>query len=153
MNPITDVVLGGLGKVIDNFFPSAEEKARAELLKAQVVTEMNASIQRQIDSQVSVIVAEAQSKSWLTNSWRPILMLSFTAIIVNNYILYPYLSAFWHGAPLLPIPVDLWDLLKIGVGGYVVGRSAEKIMDTHTSGNVAVAKATTSPQTIGSNGG
>ena len=27
---------------------------------------------------------------------------------------------------MLDIPPDMWDLLKIGLGGYVVGRSAEK---------------------------
>lgn len=130
MNPIADIILGGVGKVIDNFFPSGEDKAKVELLKAQIVNEMNSAIQKQIDSQVSVIVAEAQSSSWLTNSWRPITMLSFVAIVVNNFILYPYLSIFWHGAPLLPIPTNLWDLLNLGLGGYVVGRSAEKIAES-----------------------
>ena len=28
--------------------------------------------------------------------------------------------------PAADIPPDMWDLLKLGVGGYVVGRSAEK---------------------------
>ena len=54
-------------------------------------------------------------------------MLTFVAIIANNYILYPYLSLFWGEAPVLEIPPDMWGLLKIGLGGYVVGRSAEKV--------------------------
>ena len=141
MSVISDTVVGTISKVIDNFFPSAEDQAKAALLKAQVITEMNSGVQKQIDSQVEVIVAEAQSKSWLTNSWRPIIMLLFGTVIANNFILYPYLSAFWHGAPLLPIPTDMWDLLKIGIGGYVIGRSVEKTVDTHTSGKIAIAQA------------
>jgi hypothetical protein len=53
-------------------------------------------------------------------------MLLFGIIIANNYIIYPYLSSFMENAPMLEIPPDMWDLLKIGLGGYVVGRSAEK---------------------------
>jgi len=40
--------------------------------------------------------------------------------------LYPYLALFWSQAPVLEIPPDMWALLKIGLGGYVVGRSVEK---------------------------
>ena len=57
-------------------------------------------------------------------------MLLFAAIIGNNYIIYPYLSLFWMDAPMLEIPPDMWDLLKIGLGGYVVGRSGEKMVNT-----------------------
>jgi hypothetical protein len=54
-------------------------------------------------------------------------MLVFVAIVANNYLLYPYVSLFWAAAPMLELPPDLWDLIKIGLGGYVVGRSAEKV--------------------------
>jgi len=53
-------------------------------------------------------------------------MLTFVIIIANNYILYPYLSLFFDAAPKMEIPPDMWDLLKIGLGGYVLGRSGEK---------------------------
>lgn len=141
MNPIVDTVVSSLSNLIDNFFPSEVDKAKAALLKAQVITEMNTGIQKQIDSQVQVIVAEAQSANPLTSGWRPIMMLTFTAIVANNYILYPYLSAFWHGAPMLILPPDMWDLLKIGVGGYVIGRSVEKAVSTQIAGKVAIAQA------------
>ena len=84
-------------------------------------------IARLIELQASVVIAELQSGAWLAQNWRPITMLTFVAIIANNYILYPYLSLFWGEAPVLEIPPDMWGLLKIGLGGYVVGRSAEKV--------------------------
>lgn len=83
----------------------------------------------QIKAQSAVIVAEAQGDSWLQRNWRPMLMTLFGFIVFNNYVLYPYLSLFWEQAPVLEIPGPLWGLLKIGVGGYVVGRSSEKIVD------------------------
>ena len=69
---------------------------------------------------------EAKSESYLARNWRPIMMLSFVAIIVNNHMLAPYLQLF--GAPyiIMEIPENMWDLLKLGISGYIVGRSAEK---------------------------
>ena len=80
-----------------------------------------------VNAQGGAIKAEASSGSWLAANWRPILMLSFTAIIVVNYLVVPL--AQWFGVHEVPLvlPPDMWGLLKIGVGGYIVGRSGEKI--------------------------
>ena len=48
-------------------------------------------------------------------------------IIANNYLLVPYANAFFNWGILLELPDALWTLLTIGVGGYTVGRSAEKV--------------------------
>ncbi|MBI5238441.1 MAG: hypothetical protein HY887_08485 [Deltaproteobacteria bacterium] len=45
----------------------------------------------------------------------------------NNYILYPYLSIFTDNVRVLDLPDKLWQLMEIGVGGYILGRTAEKI--------------------------
>lgn len=71
---------------------------------------------------------EVKSDSWLAKNWRPITMLSFVVIIINNYIIAPYAQAMFGTSVSLPVPVELWDLIKIGLGGYVVGRSGEKIL-------------------------
>jgi len=72
-----------------------------------------------MEAKSSIILAEAQGHSWLQRNWRPVAMLTFLVLVV--------LDAF----AVLPNPIaeDMWDLLKIGLGGYVVGRSAEKIVD------------------------
>nr|VFJ55662.1 MAG: hypothetical protein BECKDK2373C_GA0170839_104935 [Candidatus Kentron sp. DK] len=48
-------------------------------------------------------------------------------IIANNYVLFPYLELFTDKAIMLELPEGLFTLLTIGVGGYVVSRSGEKI--------------------------
>lgn len=117
----------GIAKVgaslIDNLFTSDEEKATAKLKLMEM--EQNGELSR-IAAGAGVVEAEARSEHWLTANWRPLTMITFVVIIANNYILYPYLSLFWPEAPSLEIPPDMWDLLKIGLGGYVVGRSGEK---------------------------
>jgi hypothetical protein len=50
----------------------------------------------------------------------------FVFIVANNYIIAPYAQALSGASVSLPTPPDLWALIKIGLGGYVVGRSAEK---------------------------
>lgn len=118
-----NAILGIGGKIIDHFFPDPDEAAKRKL---ELYTAAQAGQLKELEGAVSIIAAEAKSEHWLVAAWRPITMLTFVLIIANNYIIYPYLSAFWHAAPMLEIPPDMWGLLKIGLGGYVVGRSAEK---------------------------
>lgn len=80
-----------------------------------------------LETKGKVIEAEASSEHFLTATWRPITMLTFTFIVANNYIIAPYFSAlFGIDIPTLTLTEDMWDLLTVGLGGYVVGRSAEK---------------------------
>lgn len=69
-----------------------------------------------------IITAEANSESWLTRNWRPITMVSFLGL----------LWSYWLGYAPENLTQDtltsIFDLLKIGLGGYVVGRSGEKIV-------------------------
>lgn len=125
LNPVTSIVTAASG-ILDKFIPSADDKAKAQLALAQLqaeeilkLAELDAT---NAQTQAGVITAEAKSESWLTRNWRPITMMVFVFIIAFNYIVAPlfHLNA-------LPIPVDMWDLLKLGIGGYVLGRSAEKL--------------------------
>jgi len=60
-------------------------------------------------------------------------MLTITAIVAWNFLLAPLAElavtlSTGNQIPLsIPLPDELWTLLSIGVGGYVVGRSGEKI--------------------------
>lgn len=113
--------------VIDKIWPDAgeKEKAKAALAKAAMEGEFKHEL-AELNAKASVLTTEMQG-SWLQRNWRPILMLTIVAIVANNYLLYPYLSLFWPKAPQLELPQDLYSLMKIGVGGYLVGRSAEKV--------------------------
>jgi len=111
--------------LIERLFPDPEQRDKAKL---QLLALEQAGDLKELDASMQVLVAEASSSNWLTSSWRPLIMLLFGLIIANNYIVYPYLSLFWPDAPKLELPPDLWDLLKIGLGGYVIGRSSEKVM-------------------------
>jgi len=112
-------VIGDIGKIIDDLFTSDEERDAAKNKIIQVLKEKELELQKM---QTDIIIAEAKG-NWLQRSWRPILMLSFGFIVIYN----KFISQL---SPYLVTPVlepDFWTLLQIGIGGYVVGRSAEKI--------------------------
>jgi len=68
--------------------------------------------------QSNVIIAEAQGASWLQRTWRPITMLTFLVLVcLDSFGVLPFRLA-----------KESWSLLQIGLGGYVVGRSAEKVV-------------------------
>ncbi len=126
MNPMAIFDFGST--LLDKFFPDADEKAKAKLK----LVELQASGElAKLQTRAGIITAEAKSEHFLVAAWRPITMLIFVFIIANNYILYPYLSLFFDEAPRLDIPPDMWDLLKIGIGGYTVGRTVEKSVKTY----------------------
>lgn len=110
-------------ELVDNLFTSDEERATA---KRKLVELDQRGELAKISAAAGVVQAEAQSEHFLTATWRPIIMLLFGVIIANNYILQPYVELMFGVSVSLEIPPDMWDLLKIGLGGYVVGRSVEK---------------------------
>ena len=123
-----------VGKVLDSVIglvdQVVEDKDKANALKAQMAEVFNKAdlnkFTQELKSQTDIIVAEVTGKSWLQRNWRPGLMALFGVIIFNNYILNPWLSAMFSINIMMDIPPEMWSLLKLGVGGYIVGRSVEK---------------------------
>ena len=118
-------IISVIGKAIDKAIPDRDE---AEKLKQQLSVAILNLQHAELQGAVDIIKAEAQGDSWIQRSWRPILMLVIVAIVANNYLLYPYLSLFWDDAPQLVLPEQLWELMKIGVGGYIFARTGDKAM-------------------------
>lgn len=127
--PIVGDVINKVGDVISELIEDKDEanKVKAAITGAILDSDIR-KYEAQIRAQAEVIISEAKSESWLARNWRPGLMSLFGLIIFNNYVLYPYLSLFFPAAPVLLVPLEMWSLLKLGVGGYVVGRSGEKIV-------------------------
>ncbi len=69
------------------------------------------------ESRSRIIEAEAKGHGVLQRNWRPITMLTFLLLVVCD--------AF--GLLAFRLAEQAWTLLQIGLGGYVVGRSVEKV--------------------------
>jgi hypothetical protein len=118
------------GPIIKGIFGTVdqlvEDKDLATKIKSELQTKVLDIMETEIKAAASIIMAEINSDSYLAKNWRPMTMLTFVVIIANNYIFFPYLQLFFNSGAMLDIPPDMWDLLKLGLGGYVVGRSVEK---------------------------
>lgn len=125
--PIIGDIIGNTFDLIDK---TIEDKDEANKIKATIDQAYRQAdltkFTNQIKSQANIVITEASGQSWLQRNWRPGLMALFGVIIANNYILNPWLSAMLNINVTMDIPPDMWALLKLGVGGYVVGRTAEK---------------------------
>lgn len=94
-----------------------ELKASIFQLQNQLSEKMMDYESQLLAAKADVIKAEATGASWIQRNWRPITMLTFLVLVVCD-------SFGWLPNKLAP---QAWSLLQIGLGGYVVGRSAEKI--------------------------
>lgn len=134
---ITDIVAGifkPISDVIEHVTVSGDEKVK---LQGAVISGQLAAAQSTIDyesklleSQSSIVLAEAKSESWIARNWRPITMLTFLVLVVcDSFGWLPFRLA-----------AQAWALLQLGLGGYVVGRSVEKTAGPIVSAVVSAIK-------------
>ncbi len=131
MNPLKAVLDGTLGRVIDkltdHFLPKKlDEKEREEFrlrAKQLVLKEVEQDI-RVIEAVNRTMQAEARSEHWLQWSWRPIVGLTFSVVIINNYVLMPYFKP--YGLQPIDIPSSLWNAMLMILGIAAGTRGLEK---------------------------
>ena len=110
------------GKVLDIVDDVVEDKAEANKLKFEIQRQLIENKSSELEATAKIVLAKAQG-SWLQRNWRPLLMVTFTGLVV----------AHWFGLTAQNIPEtvqnSLLNIVMVGVGGYIVGRSGEKIAD------------------------
>lgn len=117
-------VFKSVSDLIDNLFTNDEERIDAKRKIFQVLKEKELELQK---LQTDIILAEAKG-NWLQRSWRPILMLAFGFIVIYVKFIAPLFD--------LRIPElenEFWNLLQLGIGGYVIGRTGEKMMKDYVN--------------------
>lgn len=134
---LTDIIAGifkPVADVIEHVLPSGDAKIQLQgaVLQAQITAfSQNADYEKQLlEAQSSIIKAETQSQSWIACNWRPITMLTFLVLVVCD--------AF--GWLPFRLASEAWSLLQLGLGGYVVGRSVEKVAPSIASAIAGVVK-------------
>jgi hypothetical protein len=114
------------GKLIDRLWPDPAQRDAAKL-KLMELQQSGALAQLAAETELSkgaadIVKTEAASSNLLTSSWRPITMLVFVVLIVARWF-------GWAAPNLQPAEyLKLWDIVQLGLGGYVIGRSVEKIV-------------------------
>jgi hypothetical protein len=115
-------------ELVDDLHTSEEEKLKLKNDLAKMQFDMQKKLldheTKLMLKQADIVKAEASSKHWLTASWRPIVSLSFAAIIIAR----------WFGLTSdsisMELELELFSILKVSLGGYIGARSGEKIVTT-----------------------
>ena len=119
-----------LAKILFNTIEkSIPDKDLQEKLKAQLNEQLLKSSTEELKAAASIVEAEAKA-GWFSASWRPLLMYVLIFVLVFNYIFAPIIKMITGHLVGFELPGDVWTLLQIGLGGYVVGRSGESIART-----------------------
>lgn len=141
--PITSLVLGllkgPLSRVLESYVSDLElrRKLQAEL-ESRFLTELGKSE----ELAAGIVLAEVNSEHWLTRSWRPLLMLLLMGFLLLVGAILPFADLI-AGHPIRfeprwsALPPEFWSFLAIGMGGYVGGRSLEKVAGMVMGGDSA----------------
>lgn len=115
-------LLPGVFSVIDKAIPDGDLR---EKIKRDIQLQMIQMDQAELKAATSVLVAELTGESWLQRNWRPLVMITFAGLVVAHWLGYT--------APNLSEPqvLALLGIVKVGLGGYVLGRSAEKAVKAY----------------------
>ncbi|MBL4838070.1 MAG: hypothetical protein JKY34_10875 [Kordiimonadaceae bacterium] len=115
LSPLTDLA----GSVIDKV---VTDKNQAMQLKHEMSNSFLEFFSTELKSKRDVLIAELTGESFLQRNWRPIVMCCFTFMLM----------AHWFGlTPVTNLTVEerlsVFELLKLGIGGYIFSRGAEKV--------------------------
>jgi len=109
-------------KLIDELHTSDEEKGQLVNELTKIENQMSSKLleyeSKLLESRTTIITAEAKGASWLQRNWRPITMLTFLVLVICDCF----------GLLTFRLAPEAWTLLTIGIGGYTIGRSVEKVV-------------------------
>ncbi len=111
-------IMGTIDSVLDKIVPDAAERDR---LKFEIEKSFMDNQNNRLDAATKIILAESQG-NLLQRSWRPILMLWFAGLVGAHWL--GFTPENLSEASILA----LLDIVQVGIGGYVLGRSGEKMI-------------------------
>ena len=116
MRTVTNLV-SAVGDIVNRLTLPGREKKQLEtdILRLLIAVEEKTS------SEQAAAIREEARGNWLQRSWRPIVMLVFTVIVLAGTFL---------NLPILSDTSRFWDLLEIGLGGYIIGRGSEQLVSS-----------------------
>lgn len=126
---VMGLLKGPLSRVLESYVSDLELRRR---LQAELESRFLAELGKSQELAAGIVMAEVTSEHWLTRSWRPLLMLLLMGFLVLVGAVLP-LADLLAGHPIRfeprwnALPPEFWNFLMVGMGGYVGGRSLEKV--------------------------
>jgi len=101
---------------VDEFSLSKEEKLKFK----ETISLKAADMETHLYNASLIALRNETNGNWLQRSWRPIIMLLFGGLIVTSAFIQLQFNQ---------VPAEFWGLMKLGIGGYIAGRTVEKSVD------------------------
>ncbi|MEI7598957.1 MAG: 3TM-type holin [Aestuariivirga sp.] len=123
------LVQGPLAKILDAYVSDVELKRK---LAAEIEQQTLGYLTRTAERGADVVLAETNSEHWLSRSWRPLLMLVLMGFLLLVGFVLPVADLIvGHRIAFEPrwqlLPEGFWQFLTVGAGGYIGGRTLEKV--------------------------
>jgi hypothetical protein len=123
------LVQGPIARILEAYVADLTLRRK---LAAEIEQQVMAHLTRTAELGQQVVLAEVQSEHWLSRSWRPMLMLLLMGFLLIAGFILPIADALaGRTLPFEPrwqmLPEGFWNFLAVGMGGYIGGRSLEKV--------------------------
>ena len=123
---ILPALLGAVGPILAKVLPDEAQRLQVQLDLQKALIDQQGEIGR---AMAEVMKADAGSESPLARNARPLTVLWALAMITWVGVISPMLGLQVEVvAALKGVPVDLWSLLTVGIGAYMLARSVDKIV-------------------------
>jgi hypothetical protein len=147
LTTVAGLMKGPLSIIVDRYVSDLELRRK---LKAELEQGLLDHLSKSAELQKDVILAEINSEHWLTSNWRPLLMMALMGFLILVGLVIPLIDLLvGHPIAYQPrwndLPGGFWDFLTVGMGGYIGGRSLEKIT-SQIFGPVAVKSVQPRPR-------
>lgn len=106
-----------VGKLVDKYLPptlSDKEREEFKLKAMELALEEEKNIQAQMKTINETMQKESESPHFITYAWRPIIGFTFAFVIINNYIIIPYLAP--YGIVPINMPSEIWNAILVILG-------------------------------------
>ena len=118
-------MIGDILNLINKFIPDKDQAQKAAIVLEQEMT-------KQMEARAEVIKAEI-SQGGIVAKWRPYTMIAFVSMVVIHFVMYdiaPWIRTVFDLNVYMPsdpgYTEGLLSLIKIGLMGYIGGRTIEK---------------------------
>jgi len=111
-----------LGTGLKGFFGLKKSQAQVMDKALKVVSDVNKSDDARAVAAAQIISAEARSESWLTRSWRPLVVVTFVCLLVAHLLGFTAVNL------TETVLMRLFDIVEYSVLGYMGMRTTDKLV-------------------------
>lgn len=125
------MIWDALINLANKLLSSPEDKLKFEQMVRQAEADYEKTLTDRIAAVNATMQAEAKSEHWAQWLWRPMIGFTFSAVIINNYIVMPYFQKYLQ--PIV-MPERIWEAMLVILGAAAFTRGWQKVEAIRANG-------------------